>query len=176
MKDFIKAFLFISITAFILTAICFVGTSNAQDIPRFAFGGIGYFGPATPNVKAYIGMAIPITSDHKAKSWTDADFSIVKSGGQLAIAGQRLQYEIKTGIEYDIFSRGSWTLMGLGAPGVRTDGNITSAMFSYGGGLHKWVHKDRLGLMLLFTAETGGNQAGKIETNFAPRIGVTFKF
>ncbi|MFA5407443.1 MAG: hypothetical protein WC343_01580 [Bacilli bacterium] len=161
----------------VIFAFLFALPVVAQDEPsRMGFGGVGYFAPSSPDIKYFAGMAIPLTEDGKAKSVTNFDFSIVKNGGQFSIAGQQLQYSIRTGIEYDLFSVKDWTLFGLGAPGVVTNGNNVSAMFEYGGGVHKWLNK-KVGIAAIFTAETMEDfNTGGIMTNFAPRLAFTFKF
>jgi hypothetical protein len=151
----------------------------AQDQPatRYVFGGAGYFAPAIPAFQGFIGAAIPIGLDGKMFSYTDADFSIVKTGGQFTIAGQHLSYSIKTGVGYVFFAKKGWSAFGLGAPGVQTDGNFTSATIAYGLGIHKYLYKDVLGLVIPFTAETHKDfDSGQVITNFAPRIGLTVKF
>jgi hypothetical protein len=157
----------------ILGLMCLSVPAMAQD--RIGFGGVGYFAPASPVFQGFAGMAIPIGD--KAYSWTDMDFSIVKDGGQLTIAGQRLAYSIKSGIAYKLFAVKDWSVLGLGAPGLQTDGDRISAKLEYGLAIHKWIIKDKLGVMMPFTAETHQNlNTEKMETNFVPRLGLTFRF
>jgi|WetSurMetagenome_2_1015567.scaffolds.fasta_scaffold159704_4 hypothetical protein len=161
----------------LIASLFFLSGIGAQAQDRIAFGGVGYFAPAAPDFQGFLGMAVPIGADGKAFSWTDMDFSIVKTGGQFTVAGQHLAYSIKTGVAYRLYGANGWALLGLGAPGLQTDGDSVSAKVEYGIALHKWVKQDKIGLLFPFTAETHKDlNDGSTATNFAPRFALTFRF
>ena len=152
-----------------------VSVASAEDGARTAFGGVGYFAPSAPDIRAFAGVAIPINEAKTIRSVTDLDI-YPRSDGNVSIAGKRLQFEVKSGIAYDVFSLNGFKLFGLGAPGMVTDGDSLGLKFEYGGGVHKMV-TPRWGLMTVFTAETYKDfEVDEYKTNFAPRFGVTFAF
>jgi hypothetical protein len=157
----------------ILVAVSFARSQTNNETTNYTvFGGVGVFAPAKPAVQGFVGFAVPVSEN--GRIWTDCDFSVVKSGGQFTVAGQHLQYVLRTGYAYNKIVYKDWTLISLGAVGPQTDGQFISTAFEYGLGLHKKL-RPKLGLMVLFTAETikdlSTNQYG---TNFAPRIALTF--
>ncbi|MCK9570735.1 hypothetical protein M0R72_17430 [Candidatus Pacearchaeota archaeon] len=162
---------------------------RSQGIERIAFGGAGYFAPVKPNIQAFAGMAIPLTQDLKTLSYTDFDISFVKDADILvalpalegktipdmeipaiSIAGKKIRYSIRTGIARQIISMGKFSLYGLGAPGIATDGENAHYSLEYGGLLHYAV-SGRIGIMGALTAEHGPDGE-----NLAPRLGLSFRF
>ena len=169
-----KRFTFLMITIIALMFCNCMAHAQAQttvNSAKFAFAGAGYFSQSSPQIQAFAGMAIPITSDNKTISYTDFDISLVKSSlAQVTVAGKGLKYAIRTGLGYRIYQKGTWALYGLGAPGVASDGNKTSSSFEYGGLIGKSFNAN-VGMILGLTAENNGGV-----TDFAPRFGLVFKF
>lgn len=141
----------------------------AED--RFGAFGLGYFSQAAPQFQGWAAMAIPVTDDGKAVSYTAYDVAVVEDeSNQLTVAGRKLRYTMKTGLGYRVFQYGSWSLYGLAAPGFVADGDTFKSAFSYGGFLHKDIGKG-WGILGALTNE---NYGGK--SDLAPRVGVTRKF
>ena len=143
----------------------------AQEPVRFGALGIGYLSGATPNIQGWAALGIPLTSDNKAISYTSMDFAVVKSDGQVTVAGFQLQYSLHPGLAYRLLPVYSgWSVYGLAAPGFVADGNDLRSSFEYGGFVHKSINT-RIGLMLAFTRQQYG-----LTADFAPRGAITIKF
>ena len=167
-----KIYMLLIVAAFAVL-FCDCSQAQAQTVTeaKFAFAGAGFFSQSSPQIQAFAGMAIPITSDNKTISYTDFDISLVKTGTpQITVAGKGLKYAIRTGLGYRIYQYGTWALYGLGAPGVSSDGNKTSSSFEFGGLIGKSFNAN-VGMILGLTAENNGGV-----TDFAPRMGIVFKF
>lgn len=137
---------------------------------RFGAFGIGYFSQATPQFQGWAALGIPLTSDHKAISYTDMDISVSKSAGQNMISGHQMTYSVHPGLAYRVFLSGSWSLYALAAPGFVADGSTFQSSFEYGGFLHKSLGSG-WGALIALTKE----QYGAV-SDLAPRIGITKKF
>ena len=166
-----KSILWLSILVLLIMSIpAFAQTPVTATNYHFGAIGLGYFAPSTPQFQGWGALGIPITQDGKAFSYTDFDLGIVKQGGQILVAGIQLQYSMRTGVAYRVYTNGTWSLFGLAAPGFVATGTTFASAFEYGGFIHKTVHKN-LGVLFGLTDEHYGGQS-----NLAPRLGVTLKF
>lgn len=144
-----------------------------QTVERFGAFGLGYFSQATPQFQGWAALAIPVTGDGRAVSYTAYDIGVVPDDdptSQLMVAGRRIRYTMKTGLGYRIYQAGTWALYGLAAPGFVADGQEFKSAFTYGGFVHKSIGKG-WGALFALTNEMAGGQS-----DLAPRIGITRKF
>ena len=173
MKTKLRAtFRVLLLLSFLCVLLCPIqGFSQEPEPARFGAFGLGYFAEAVPQFQGWSALAIPITADGKALSYTAADWAVVNDeSNQLTVAGRKIRYTMKTGIAYRIFQRGTWSLFGLAAPGFVADGDTFKSAFSYGGFIYKDIGKG-WGAILALTNE---NYGGK--SDLAPRAGVSYKF
>lgn len=142
-----------------------------QEPERFGAFGLGYFSQASPQFQGWAALAIPVTADGKAVSYTAYDVAVVDDeSNQLTVAGRKIRYAMKTGLGYRVYRTGTWSLYGLAAPGFVADGDTFKSAFSYGGFVYKDIGKG-WGALLALTNETYGGKS-----DLAPRIGITRKF
>lgn len=144
-----------------------------QTMDRFGAFGLGYFSQASPQFQGWAAMAIPVTDDAKAVSYTAYDVAVVADDdptSQIMVAGKKIRYTMKTGLAYRALQYGTWSLYGLAAPGFVADGDSFKSAFSYGGFVHKSIGKG-WGALFALTNEIAGGQS-----DLAPRIGITKKF
>ena len=152
-------------------------TVAAATGDRFAAAGLGYFSQAVPQFQGWAAMALPLTSDGKALSYTDIDIAVVPSNGQtspaqLRIAGQELRFSLRTGVAYRLYqpSNGAWALFGLAAPGFAATGTAFASAFEYGGFITKSI-SPKIRALVGVTNEHYGTVS-----DLAPRVGLTVKF
>lgn len=146
--------------------------AQVQPQSRFAAGGLGYFSQAQPQFQGWAAFGLPLTPDGKTLSYTDSDWYVVKTGGQVSVAGFQLRYSLRTGLAYRLLQTkdGAWSLYGFAAPGFVADGQSFMSAFQYGGFLHRTI-KNGWGILVGLTNEHYGSTS-----DLAPRIGFTKKF
>lgn len=122
--------------------------SDAPQIERVAFVGAGYFDGA--QAKGLTGFVKRL--EGRVYNITEMSVGMVPVGtGNLNLFGKDLQSDFSSGVLYAVADYKGFVLFGLGDAGLQQSGGISSAMFKAGGGLHKFVYKDLLGLAVFGT-------------------------
>lgn len=151
--------------------VCLPALAQDQPVEKFGAFGIGYFAHNSPNIQGWAAMAIPLTTDGKAISYTGFDVAPVKEDSQFSVGGVGIQYKMRTGLAYKMIQiKPNVSLWGMAAPGFQADGNSFMANFQYGGFLHVAAGKGWGAIFLLTAEEAAG------VNDFSPRIGITKKF
>lgn len=171
------------LTKVVLLISMFIATAAYAQQPgepgTFGAAGLAYLATADPNMQGWMAFGVPVSSDDKWISYTNWDIAPVPLDQTMGftVAGKGLRYSIRSGVAYQVLRlTNSWTVYGLVAPGVaitpgENSGIIVLGSFEYGGFIHKTVGRG-LGMMLALTAEKSVGRP----TDFAPRIGITWKF
>jgi hypothetical protein len=122
--------------------------SDAPQIDRVAFVGAGYFDGA--QAKGLTGFVTRL--EGRVYNITEMSVGMVPVGtGNINLFGKDLQSDFSSGVLYAVADYKGFSLFGLGDAGLQQSGGISSAMFKAGGGFHKFVYKDLLGLAVFGT-------------------------
>lgn len=166
----------VSVLLFTLVSVPLFAQDEAPS--KFGVFGVGYFAPATPNIQGWAALALPITSDGKALSYTDYRVAVVNdplAPAQFSVVGRRMRYTMGTGLAYKALDLGGWAFYGLAAPGFAADGTGFRGAFEYGGLIHRNI-KNGWGILIALTNDIAHSSSPGEINNFSPRIGFTKKF
>ncbi len=175
MKRIIMIFATLSLIIAFTSLPVFAQTS---DFNRFAFTGGGYFDGS--QVKGLAGVVIKLGDDNsRAYNITETSIGMVPAGmGNIHIAGDKdLQADFSSGFLYRLFTYKGYALFGLGEPGLQQTGDISSLMLKAGGGVHKFIYKDIVGLAVFGTWKYAENPVNKVaQWQVNPAFALTFRF
>jgi hypothetical protein len=166
--------------ALLAVALCFLcgGSVMAQDqtLNRLAFSGAGYFDGA--QAKGMAGFLKQLGKDSRVYSFSEVQFGLVPAGtGNLQIGNKDFQADFSTGILYDVFDYAGVSLFGLGDAGLQQTGESSSALLKAGGGLHKFIYKDKFGVALFGTWKYAQDRdSGSMQWKVNPAFALTFRF
>jgi hypothetical protein len=151
--------------------------AQTQDLDRIAFTGAGYFDGS--QVKGLAGFLKQLGSDSKIYNITETQIGLVPKGlGNIHIAGNKdLQADISSGLLYDLLDYKGYSIFGLGEPGLQQTGDISSVMLKAGGGIHKFLYKDRLGIAVFGTWKYAQDPVLRVmQWQVNPSFALTFRF
>jgi hypothetical protein len=155
------------------------GSALAQDqtINRLAWTGAGYFDGA--QVKGLAGFVKQLGTGSQFYSVTELQVGMVAKGfGNIGFTNQKdLQADFSSGILYNVGTYKSVTLFGLGEPGLQQTGDNPTAMLKAGGGLHKFIYQNKVGLALFGTWKYAEDPMLKVyQWKVNPAFALTYRF
>lgn len=143
---------------------------GAQEQTKFAAAGLSFNQAANPNIQGWFALAIPLSSS--VLSYTVHDVAAIPQGpGLQGFLKSKLESSTKTGLMlhvYDPFK--GFSLWGLGAGGIATDGSTVGGSFAGGGMLDFAISKDWGAVLILQVDKSSITGA-----QFTPRAGIRRK-
>ncbi len=151
-----------------------------QDSPptlnRLAFTGAGYYEGA--QAKGVAGFVVQLGDDSDIYNITTMTAGTAPKGlGNVVFAGKDFQADYSTGLMYRVVNIKGFDIFGLGDMGLQQTGELSSFKFQAGGGVHRFIYKDSVGIAFFGTwklAEDPVSRTMKWKVN--PAVALTFPF
>lgn len=178
MKIFKGNFGFVLCTIAVLLVMSAVAypQDNPSSLNRLAFAGSGYFDGA--QAKGIAGFVVQLGEDSDIYNITTTTAGTAPKGtGNIVVAGKDFQADYSSGLLYRVYTIKGVDIFGLGDLGLQQTGEHSSVKFNAGGGIHKFIYKNVLGVAVFGTWKYAEdpvlrNMAWKVN----PAAALTFAF